>query len=120
MEIRNYKITLRFDGTNYHGWQRQVGYPTVQEAVERAAAQTTAQVVHVQGCGRTDAGVHALAFVANFKGESNLVPERMRGALNARLPDDVVVTDCEIVPEAFHAQFDAKERRIATRRGTGR
>jgi tRNA pseudouridine38-40 synthase len=104
----NYRLTLQFEGTNYHGWQLQPGWPTVQGAVERAVAVTTAQQVRVLGCGRTDAGVHAEEYVANFKVDSSLPPERMLHALNSRLPDDVVVTACRLAPDDFHATLDAK------------
>ena len=104
----NYRLTLQFEGTNYHGWQLQPGWPTVQGEMEKAVAKTTAQQVRVLGCGRTDAGVHAEAYVASFKVESDLAPERMLHALNSRLPDDIAVTACDIAPDDFHATRSSK------------
>ena len=104
----NYRLTLQFEGTRYHGWQVQPNGITVQEVVERAVAETTGRKVRVLGCGRTDAGVHAEEYVANFPAESNLLPERMMGAINSRLPEDVAVLSCDIVPDEFHATFGVK------------
>ena len=104
----NYRLTLQFEGTNYHGWQIQPNAVTVQEVVERAIAQTVGKPVPVLGCGRTDAGVHAEEYVASFKVDSNLPPERMMPALNSRLPEDVAVTACDVVPDDFHATLSAK------------
>ena len=104
----NYRLTLTFEGTNYHGWQVQPNAITVQEVVEKAVAATVGSPVRVQGCGRTDAGVHAAEYVANFTVDSDLPPQRMQGALNARLPEDIAVLACDIAPEDFHATRDAK------------
>lgn len=103
----NYKLTLQFDGAGFSGWQRQPVQRTVQADLERAIAETVAQPVNVRGCGRTDAGVHARAYVANFKAVSKLPPDRLHLAINSRLNDDVVVTKCEIVPDDFDARLDA-------------
>jgi tRNA pseudouridine38-40 synthase len=104
----NYRLTLTFEGTNYHGWQIQPNALTVQEVIERAVAQTVGKAVRVLGCGRTDAGVHAENYVANFSVDSGLSPERMRAALNSRLPDDVVVTACDVAADDFHATLSAR------------
>lgn len=104
----NYRLTLTFDGTNYHGWQIQPNAVTVQEVVTRAAAETVREEVSVLGCGRTDAGVHAESYVANFRVDSKLAPERMQAALNSRLPEDVAVVHCDITPDDFHATLSAK------------
>lgn len=104
----NYRLVLQFEGTRYHGWQLQPGWATVQGEMEKAVAKTTAQQVRVLGCGRTDAGVHAEAFVASFKVDSRLPPERMLHALNSRLPEDIAVTACDIAPDDFHATRSSK------------
>ena len=104
----NYRLTLTFDGTAYHGWQVQPNAVTVQEVLERAIEETVGRHVGLMGCGRTDAGVHAESYVANFNVDSDLPPERMLAALNSRLPEDVVVTACEIAPNDFHATLSAK------------
>ncbi len=104
----NYRLVLQFEGTRYHGWQLQPGWPTVQGEMEKAVAKTTAQQVRVLGCGRTDAGVHAEEYVASFKVESELPPERMLHALNSRLPEDIAVIRCDIAPDDFHATLSSK------------
>jgi tRNA pseudouridine38-40 synthase len=104
----NYRLTLTFDGTRYHGWQIQPKAVTVQQVVREAVAETVEESVAVNGCGRTDAGVHAQHYVANFIAAKGLPPERMRAALNSRLPEDIAVTACEIVEDSFHATQSAK------------
>ena len=118
--MRNYRIELEFDGTEFHGWQRQPERRTVQAAVERAIAQTVGHPVDVMGCSRTDAGVHALGYVANFKADSELPAERMRLAISSRLPADVVVKGCEIALDEFDACSNAlaKIYRYTTVHGT--
>lgn len=106
----NYRLTLTFEGTNYHGWQRQSDRVTVQEVVERAIAETVGEPVRVRGCGRTDAGVHAERYVAVFSVDSDLPPERMKAALNSRLPEDVAVLDCDLAPDGFHPTMAVKEK----------
>ncbi len=107
MTLSNYRLTLQFDGAGFSGWQRQPAQRTVQADLERAVRETVAQPVDVRGCGRTDAGVHALAYVANFKAVSKLPPDRLRLAINSRLSEDVVVVKCETVPDEFDARLDA-------------
>jgi len=104
----NYRLTLTFDGTRYHGWQRQKNAVTVQEVLERAIEKTVGEHVGVLGCGRTDAGVHAERYVANFSVDSALAPERMQAALNSRLPEDVAVTACDLASDDFHATLSAR------------
>ena len=116
----NYRLTLQFEGTRYHGWQLQPGWATVQGEMEKAVAKTTAQKIRVLGCGRTDAGVHAEEYVASFKVESKLPPERMLHALNSRLPEDIAVTACEIAPDDFHATRSSKGKVYRYAIATGR
>ncbi len=105
--MTNYRLQLEYEGTDFSGWQRQPDRRTVQGVLERAIAETIAQPVTVQGCSRTDTGVHALAYVANFKADSHLPPERMMLAISSRLDPDVTVTACDLVPDAFDACSDA-------------
>lgn len=84
--MRNIALRLRYDGSAYHGWQRQAGLPTVQQTVEDAIAKILGTSVHVTGCGRTDAGVHALRYCANFRSDCTIPIEKVPLALNARLP----------------------------------
>lgn len=116
-----YKLTLEYDGRPFAGWQRQAGLPSVQEALERAAAGLDSAPVLVQAAGRTDAGVHATGQVAHLDLATPRPTEKLPDALNAHLrPDPVAVLDAEIVAEAFSARFDAIARhyryRILNRR----
>ena len=106
--MNNIKLTLEYDGTNYYGWQKQKGMKTVQGEIEDALLLVTKETCEVTGSSRTDAGVHAKGFVANFKTNSNVPPERFREALNVKLPNDIVVIKSEKVEEDFHARYCAK------------
>jgi tRNA pseudouridine38-40 synthase len=108
--VKNFKLTIEYDGTNYSGWQRQAQEATVQAEIERALAFMTRSTVSVIGAGRTDAGVHALGQVANFRCETRLDPEAFLKGLNSLLPGDVAIRDCQGVPENFHARFDAQSK----------
>lgn len=108
--MRNIKLTIEYDGTNYSGWQVQVGVVTIQQRVEEAVRAVTGERAHVQGASRTDAGVHALRTVANFKTESKIPIHKLILALNANLPEDIAVREIEEADEKFHAQFHAKSK----------
>lgn len=101
--MRNIALFLTYLGTNFHGWQMQKDLPTVQETLEKAIAKVVGHPVHVTGCGRTDAGVHARCYVANFKTVSTIPVDRLPYALNTHLPADVVVTKAFDVHENFNA-----------------
>lgn len=105
---RNLKAVLEYEGTAYLGWQRQPQGPTVQEVLEEALARLVGRRVPVVGSGRTDAGVHALGQVANFRVVSRIPTERFAAALNAHLPGDVAVLEVTEVPWGFHARRDAR------------
>lgn len=109
--IRNIKLVVEYDGTSYRGWQIQPDCPTIQGELERAVERLTGEPVRVIGAGRTDAGVHALGQVAHFHTASQMSVERMRRALNAVLPKDIVVLDVSPAPESFHARHSAKGKR---------
>ena len=89
--MRNIALFLTYLGTDYHGWQVQKNLPTVAETMEKAAAMVVGHPVHMTGCGRTDAGVHARCYVANFRTTSRIPVERLPYALNTHLPCDIVV-----------------------------
>lgn len=108
--IKNFKIIIEYDGTCYHGWQRQKNDRTVQQAIETAILSMTGQHVSLTGSGRTDAGVHAQAQVANFKCETNLGPQDLLGGLNSLTDEDIVITSCEQVAASFHARYDVKSK----------
>lgn len=105
--MRNLKITLQYNGENYCGWQRQPNSPGIQGTVENAIYEITKEKVKVTASGRTDAGVHALGQVANFKTETNIPASRIPDALNAKLPKDISVISCEEVDMDFHARYNA-------------
>jgi tRNA pseudouridine38-40 synthase len=105
--VRNIKLTLSYDGSDFSGWQTQPGFRTVQETLEQAIGKLTCAKAHVNASGRTDAGVHAVGQVANFYTTSMLSGEVLVRAINAHLPADVVVRAAEEVPQAFDANHDA-------------
>jgi len=119
--MARYKLTIEYDGTPFCGWQRQLGQPSVQQALEEAIARFCGETVTTQAAGRTDTGVHALGQVAHFDLEKNWDPFRVGEALNYHLkPDPVAVLSVEEVGEDFEARFSAKARhyeyRILNRR----
>lgn len=103
-----FKLTIEYDGSAFHGWQRQKQARTVQQTIEQALAVMTREAVVLIGSGRTDAGVHALGQTASFRTRCGLTATAFRNGLNSLLPDDVVVHACDSMPDAFHARFDAK------------
>src|SRR5207237_7889567 len=107
--MRNIKLVLAYDGTDFQGWQTQPGQRTVQETLESAIAKLTGEErIRVNASGRTDAGVHGLGQVVNFYTITRHPPEVLVRAINAHLPSDVVVCDAADVPHAFDANRDAK------------
>ena len=108
--MRNIKLLIEYDGTNYHGWQVQPNGLTVQEVIEQKIEVMTRQRVHVIASGRTDAGVHALGQVANFKTESSIPVDGFRRGLNSLLPPDIIIKSAEEADVQFHAQYGAKRK----------
>jgi len=109
--MRNVRVRLAYDGSRFYGWQRQEGFPSVQEAVEDAIESLTGERVCVHGSGRTDTGVHALGQTASFHLETALSDERLLHALNAHLVEGVVLEALETCPDQFHAQKSARGKR---------
>ena len=101
--MRNIALFLTYEGTAYHGWQSQKNLATVQQTLEKAISMVVSHDVHVTGCGRTDAGVHAKCYVANFRTTSTIPTDRLPYALNTHLPPDIVVTKAFEVGENFNA-----------------
>lgn len=108
--MKNYKLTIEYDGTNYHGWQVQARDTTIQETIETALATMTREKIRLAGSGRTDAGVHALGQTASFKTKSAIPTHAFFAGLNSLLPDDIVITACEAVADDFHARFSARHK----------
>ena len=104
----NYRLTIQYDGTDFSGWQTQEGRRTVQGELARVLSLLEGAEVSVHGAGRTDAGVHAEAQVANAHLRREMEPRRLAAALNGNLARDVRVLDAALVPGDFHARFDAK------------
>lgn len=101
--MRNIALKLMYAGTAYHGWQVQKNAVTVAETLERALATIVGHPVKLTGAGRTDAGVHAQVYVANFRTSSAIPCDRLPLAVNTRLPDDIVVVKATQVPDEFNA-----------------
>jgi tRNA pseudouridine38-40 synthase len=111
--VRNVRVLLAYDGSRFHGWQRQEGFPSAQASLEDALLALLGERASVIGAGRTDAGVHALGQVASFHVETRLADERLLFALNAHLPEGLVARALETCGDAFHAQKDARGKRYA-------
>ena len=108
--MRNIKLTIEYDGTNFSGWQIQKDKRTIEEELETALAKILKEEVKVIGSGRTDAGVHAMGQVANFKTDKTIKPEELLYALNTMLPYDIVILNVEDVDESFNARISAKAK----------
>lgn len=105
--MRNIKLVVEYDGTNYAGWQRQNNIITIQQKVEEAIEIVTGTFSEVIGSSRTDAGVHAKGFVCNFHTESKIPSANFKKALNCFLPEDIVVVNSKEVDAKFHSRFDS-------------
>jgi tRNA pseudouridine38-40 synthase len=108
--IRNLRLLLEYDGTRYHGWQRQQGQVSLQEVLEDSLQRLTGEKVALAGSGRTDAGVHALGQVANFHTAGRLPLKAFREGLNSMLPWDIAVLQAEEAPPDFHARKSARHK----------
>ncbi|MCK9575450.1 MAG: tRNA pseudouridine(38-40) synthase TruA [Clostridia bacterium] len=108
--MRNILLTVQYDGTNYSGWQKQEGQITIQQTIEVALKEICGHEIELFASGRTDAGVHAYAQMANFTCECNIPSEKIAYAVNSKLPDDIKVIKSEEVNLGFHARFNAKRK----------
>jgi tRNA pseudouridine38-40 synthase len=108
--MRNIKLTIAFDGTEFSGWQRQLNAPTIQGKLEEALSRITDSTVTLHGAGRTDAGVHALAMVASFQTTSSLSHAILNKGLNSILPSAIRILHTEDVGPEFHARFSATSK----------
>lgn len=105
--MRRIRITLAYDGTDFHGWQIQPSLPTIQGTLQQVLARIEGKPVHVTGAGRTDAGVHALAQVAAFDLENRIPTDNLRRAMNRLLPPAIRVLEAREAPPDFHPRRDA-------------
>ena len=112
-EERNIKLIIEYDGTNYHGWQRQPNAISVQQTIEQVLNKITKQRICIIGAGRTDSGVHACGQVANFKTKCSIPIEKVPNALNSILPKDIIIKDAVLAAEEFHARYAAKGKKYS-------
>lgn len=107
---KNFKLIIEYDGSSYHGWQRQKNRKTIQGEIEKAIMTMTGKKITLTGSGRTDAGVHAFGQVANFHCDTELGPEAFHRGLNSLIPKDIIIKECGTVDEKFHARYDVKTK----------
>jgi tRNA pseudouridine38-40 synthase len=109
--MNNYKLTIQYDGGRYKGWQRLGnGENTIQGKIENVLSEMVGRKIEIIGSSRTDAGVHALAQIANVKISEQVTESEMKNYLNRYLPQDISVTDVSLVPDRFHARYNAKDK----------
>lgn len=108
--MRNIRIEMAYDGTNYHGFQTQKNGVTVQETIENALSEFLKEKITVTGCGRTDAGVHAMKYFFNFYTSSTVPADKIPYAMKPYLPCDIVFKKGEEVDEDFHSRFSVKKK----------
>ena len=110
--MRNIKLTIEYDGTNYNGWQSQDRRKakTIQQVLEGALKKVLREKIKIIASGRTDSGAHAFGQVANFKTKSQLKALQIKKALNTKLPFDIVIRDAKEVDLKFHSRFDVKTK----------
>ena len=108
--MRRIKLTVAYDGTNYHGWQYQPGSPTIEGELNKHLSELFKEEIIVIGASRTDSGVHALCNVAVFDTEARIPAERVAYALNQRLPEDIVIRKSEEVAADFHPRKQATRK----------
>lgn len=108
--MRNLLLTLRFDGTEYHGWQVQQNAVSVQQVFQDGVERLFGTRLNVVGCSRTDTGVHANMYCCNMKTDSAIPCDCIIRGLNTYLPKDIAVIGCREVPEAFHARYSCKSK----------
>ena len=106
----NFKLTIQYDGTDFHGWQMQGDLRTVQGELTRALSLIEGHDVVVHGSGRTDAGVHAAGQVANVNLQREIAPRKLRAAINGNVAKDLRIMDAEVVADDFHARYSAVEK----------
>lgn len=109
--MRNIKLTIEYDGKKFGGWQKQPTKLNIQGEIEQAIKDITGEEVELNASGRTDAGVHSLGQVANFKTNSNIEIAKMAIAINSKLKKSIVIKKAEEVPDNFHARYSCKGKK---------
>lgn len=109
--IHNIKLLIEYDGTNYHGWQRQANLPTIQQTLEDVLTHITKQSAKVTGAGRTDSGVHAIGQAASFKTTLQIKETSWVEAINSLIPHDIRIKRAEYVPQEFNARYSARGKK---------
>ena len=109
-KIRNIKLTIEYDGKEFNGWQKQPNKDNIQGSIENAIKQITGEEINLDASGRTDAGVHAIAQVANFKTNSNLPIDKFPIAINSKLKKSIRIISAEEMPENFHSRLSCKKK----------
>ncbi|MBR6407559.1 MAG: tRNA pseudouridine(38-40) synthase TruA [Clostridia bacterium] len=107
---KNILLSLRYDGTNYHGWQVQKNALSVQEVFQNAVYEIMRERPDIKGCSRTDTGVHAEMYCVSMWVDERFADRRLLLSLNAKLPDDIAVYDLRVVPDDFHARYSCKSK----------
>lgn len=107
---KRFKLVMEYDGSRFHGWQCQPGLQTVQGETERVLSLIADKKIDLQASGRTDAGVHALAQVAHFDMQTRMDGPGLKKALNALLPEGILIHHCMLAGPAFHARFSARAK----------
>ncbi len=118
--MRHFKLTIAYDGTDFHGWQMQANKPTIQGEIVSVLQQLTQEKIILHGAGRTDAGVHALGQVASFRTRSGLSAQEFQRALNALLPPTIRIVGAEEVGPDFNARWSARGKTYRYRLYRGR
>ena len=108
--MRHIKLTIEYDGKDFNGWQKQPTKLNIQGTIEQAIKQITGEDVELNASGRTDAGVHALGQVANFKTNSQIPIEKFAIAINSKLKRSIVIKKAEEVDERFHSRLSCKKK----------
>ena len=113
--MKNIALRIKFDGAGYHGWQIQKSETTVAGTLESVLSRLCEHPVKIHGCGRTDAGVHAEVYCANYKTSSNIPTDRLPLAINTLLPADIAVQSAMIVPDDFEANLSCVKKEYTYR-----
>lgn len=108
--VRNIKLKIAYDGTSYHGWQSQLNKTTIQQTIEQAIQIIMKQEVNLIASGRTDSGVHALGQIANFIADTNIPEEKIKIALNTKLPNEIRILESSDESLEFNSRFDAHDK----------